>query len=104
MLTTWITSRPCASPAMFGRPSTIDRGRAGCGESRTSGSEGGVGKRAERYCVRLLPYGKDAVDGAACLRLAYSRKMDEVLGFLGECWKDLGRPEQVPFDNARELA
>src|SRR5262249_2368333 len=22
----------------------------------------------------------------------------------GECWKDLGRPEQVQFDNARELA
>ena len=30
--------------------------------------------------------------------------MDEVLGFLGECGKDLGRPEQVPFDNARELS
>src|SRR3954470_12922373 len=28
----------------------------------------------------------------------------KVLGFLGECWKDLGRPEQVQFDNARELA
>jgi transposase InsO family protein len=48
--------------------------------------------------------GKDAFDGAVCLRLAYSRKMDEVLWFLGECWKDLGRPEQVQFDNARELA
>jgi putative transposase len=48
--------------------------------------------------------GKDACDGAVCLRLAESRKMDEVLGFLGECWKDLGRPEQVQFDNARELA
>jgi putative transposase len=48
--------------------------------------------------------GKDAFDGAVCLRLAYSRRMDEVLGFLGECWKDLGRPEQVQFDNARELA
>jgi putative transposase len=47
---------------------------------------------------------KDAFDGAVCLRLADSRKMDEVLGFLGECWKDLGRPEQVQFDNARELA
>jgi transposase InsO family protein len=47
---------------------------------------------------------KDAFDGAVCLRLAGSRKMDEVLGFLGECWKDLGRPEQVQFDNARELA
>jgi putative transposase len=47
---------------------------------------------------------KDAFDGAVCLRLAYSRRMDEVLGFLGECWKDLGLPEQVQFDNARELA
>src|SRR5256885_39351 len=48
--------------------------------------------------------GKDVFDGAVCLRLASSRRMDEVLGFLGECWKDLGRPEQVQFDNARELA
>ena len=48
--------------------------------------------------------GKDAFDGAVCLRLASSRRMDEVLGFLGECWKDLGRPAQVQFDNARELA
>jgi transposase InsO family protein len=48
--------------------------------------------------------GKDVFDGAVCLRLACSRRMDEVLGFLGECWKDLGRPEQVQLDNARELA
>jgi len=48
--------------------------------------------------------GKDAFDGAVCLRLADSRRMDEVLWFLGECWKDLGRPEQVQLDNARELA
>ena len=48
--------------------------------------------------------GKDAFDGAVCLRLAHSRRMDEVLWFLGECWKDLGRPAQVQFDNARELA
>jgi transposase InsO family protein len=48
--------------------------------------------------------GKDVFDGAVCLRLAGSRRMDEVLGFLGECWKDLGRPEQVQLDNARELA
>jgi transposase InsO family protein len=47
---------------------------------------------------------KDAFDGAVCLRLACSRRMDEVLWFLGECWKDLGRPEQVQLDNARELA
>jgi transposase InsO family protein len=48
--------------------------------------------------------GKDAFDGAVCLRLAYSRRMSEVLWFLGECWKDLGLPEQAQFDNARELA
>jgi transposase InsO family protein len=47
---------------------------------------------------------KDVFDGAVCLRLANSRRMDEVLWFLGECWKDLGRPEQVQFDNAREVA
>jgi transposase InsO family protein len=47
--------------------------------------------------------GKDAFDGAVCLRLASSRRMDEVLEFLGECWKDLGIPEQVQLDNAREL-
>jgi transposase InsO family protein len=46
---------------------------------------------------------KDVFDGAVCLRLAGSRTMNEVLGFLGECWKDLGRPEQVQLDNAREL-
>jgi putative transposase len=57
--------------------------------------------RSHRYYIWV---GKDAFDGAVCLRLAYSRRMDEVLGFLGECWKDLGRPEQVQFDNARELA
>src|SRR5437660_1729063 len=55
----------------------------------------------QRYYIWV---GKDAFDGAVCLRLAGSRRMDEVLGFLGECWKDLGRPEQVQFDNARELA
>jgi transposase InsO family protein len=48
--------------------------------------------------------GKDAFDGAVCLRLASSRRMDEVLWFLGECWKDLGLPEQVQVDNARELS
>jgi hypothetical protein len=48
--------------------------------------------------------GKDVFDGAVCLRLAYSRCMNEVLWFLGECWKDLGIPEQVQLDNARELA
>jgi putative transposase len=55
----------------------------------------------QRYYIWI---GKDAFDGAVCLRLASSRRMDEVLWFLGECWKALGRPEQVQFDNARELA
>ena len=57
--------------------------------------------RGHRYYIWV---GKDAFDGAVCLRLASSRRMDEVLWFLGECWKDLGRPEQVQFDNARELS
>jgi putative transposase len=57
--------------------------------------------QSHRYYIWV---GKDAFDGAVCLRLAYSRRMDEVLWFLGECWKDLGRPEQVQFDNARELS
>jgi putative transposase len=56
--------------------------------------------RRHRYYIWVC---KDAFDGAVCLRLADSRRMDEVLGFLGACWKDLGRPAQVQFDNAREL-
>jgi putative transposase len=48
--------------------------------------------------------GKDVVDGAVGLRLAGSRRRDEVLGFLGECGKDLGLPDQVQLDNARELS
>jgi hypothetical protein len=48
--------------------------------------------------------GKDAFDGAVSLRRAGSRRMDVVLGLLGECWKDLGRPEQVQPDNVRELS
>jgi putative transposase len=57
--------------------------------------------RSHRYYIWIC---KDVFDGAVCLRLACSRRMDEVLWFLGECWKDLGRPEQVQVDNARELA
>jgi hypothetical protein len=30
--------------------------------------------------------------------------MSELLCFLGECWKTLGRPRQIQFDNAREIA
>jgi transposase InsO family protein len=57
--------------------------------------------KGHRYYIWV---GKDVFDGAVCLRLASSRKMDEVLWFLGECWKDLGIPEQVQLDNARELS
>jgi len=56
--------------------------------------------RRHRYSIWV---GKGALDGAVCLRLASSRRMDEVLGSLGECWKDLGIPDQVRLDNAREL-
>jgi putative transposase len=56
--------------------------------------------RRQRYYIWAC---KDAFDGAVCLRLAYSRQMDEVLTFLGESWKALGRPSRVQFDNAREL-
>jgi transposase InsO family protein len=57
--------------------------------------------RSHRYYIWIC---KDVFDGAVCVRLADSRRMTEVLWFLGECWKDLGRPEQLQFDNARELA
>jgi len=46
---------------------------------------------------------RDVYDGAVCLKLYRSRKMEVVLDFLGECWKTLGLPEQVQFDNAREI-
>jgi len=46
---------------------------------------------------------KDVYDGTVCLRLYRSRKMEVILDFLGECWKSLGLPAQVQFDNAREI-
>jgi hypothetical protein len=58
------------------------------------------GKR-QRYYIFVC---KDVYDGAVCLRIYRSRKMEVVLDFLGECWKSLGLPEQVQFDNAREVA
>lgn len=57
------------------------------------------GKR-QRYYIQVC---KDVFDGAVCLKLSRSRKMDHVLTFLGDCWKTLGRPKQLQFDNAREL-
>jgi len=56
--------------------------------------------RKQRYYIFIC---KDVFDGAVHLKLAYSRQMDEMLTFLGECWKSLGRPAQVQFDNAREI-
>jgi putative transposase len=64
---------------------------------------GPIHLKGRRQCYYIWVC-KDAFDGAVCLRLVASRRMDEVLWFLGECWKDLGRPEQVQFDNARELS
>lgn len=46
---------------------------------------------------------KDVYDGAVCQKLYRSRKMEVILDFLGACWKHLGLPEQVQFDNAREV-
>ena len=54
----------------------------------------------QRYYIFV---GKDAYDGAVCLRIYRSRKMEVILDFLGECWKSLGLPDQVQFDNAREV-
>lgn len=54
----------------------------------------------QRYYIFVC---KDVFDGAVGLSLSRSRKMDAVLTFLGECWKTLGRPKQIQFDNAREL-
>ncbi|MGE5378940.1 MAG: integrase core domain-containing protein [Bacteroidota bacterium] len=46
---------------------------------------------------------KDVHDGAVYQKLYRSRKMEVILDFLGECWKHLGLPEQMQFDNAREV-
>lgn len=54
----------------------------------------------QRYYIFV---GKDVYDGAVCLKIYRSRKMETVLDFLGECWKNLGLPAQVQFDNAREV-
>jgi len=54
----------------------------------------------QRYYIFVC---RDAFDGAVYLKLSRSRKMEAVLAFLGECWKSLGRPEQIQFDNAREF-
>jgi putative transposase len=58
------------------------------------------GKRQRHYIFVC----KDVFDGAVNVKLTDSRRMDEVLVFLVECWKTLGRSLYVQFDNARELA
>jgi putative transposase len=55
----------------------------------------------QRYYIFVC---KDVYDGSVCLRIYRSRKMEVILAFLGECWKSLGLPAQVQFDNAREVA
>ncbi len=55
----------------------------------------------QRYYIFVC---KDTFDGAVCLRIYRSRKMEVVLDFLGECWKSLGLPTHMQFDNAREVA
>ncbi len=54
----------------------------------------------QRYYIFVC---KDVFDGAVCLKLSRSRKMEAVLDFLGVCWKNLGRPAQVQLNNAREF-
>lgn len=54
----------------------------------------------QRYYIFVC---KDVYDGAVCLRIYRSRKMEVILDFLGECWKSLGLPAQAQFDNAREV-
>jgi putative transposase len=54
----------------------------------------------QRYYILTC---KDVYDGAVYQKLYRSRKMEVILDFLGEGWKHLGIPEQVQFDNAREV-
>ena len=58
-----------------------------------------LGQRQRHYLWTC----KDVFDGAVCLDLSRSRRMEAVLTFLGKCWKVLGRPRVVQFDNAREF-
>ncbi len=53
----------------------------------------------QRYYIFVC---RDAFDGAVCLKLSRSRRMEAILAFLGDCWKTLGLPQQIQFDNARE--
>jgi putative transposase len=47
---------------------------------------------------------KDVFDGAVFLKLGDSRRVEAVMGFLADSWKNLGRPAQIQLDNAHEFA
>jgi hypothetical protein len=48
--------------------------------------------QSQRYYLFVC---QDAFDGAVCLKLGRSRKMDAVMTFLIDCWKSRGLPAQV---------
>ncbi len=84
MQTGWRTFRHCASLATSRKRGYSIRGRAGCSESCTSGSEGGVGKRTGRLAVNTapvpLPYrGREGTPGQ---RLSRARRRRAIL-FVG---------------------
>jgi putative transposase len=54
----------------------------------------------QRYYIFVC---RDAFDGGVGPKLGRSRQMEAVLDFLGDCWKGLGRPQQIQFDTAREF-
>ena len=54
--------------------------------------------KRQRYYICVC---RDAFDGAVCLKIQGSRHMEAVLVFLGECWKTVGRPDRIRFNNAR---
>lgn len=46
---------------------------------------------------------KDIFDQSVYLEFVNTRKMDQVLEFLGHAWQQLGLPEKVQFDNGHEF-
>ncbi|NJM39973.1 MAG: transposase [Anaerolineae bacterium] len=57
------------------------------------------GKRKRFYILVC----RDVFDGAVFLGLARSKHMDQVISFIGESWKVLGRPTRLQLDNGREF-
>lgn len=58
------------------------------------------GKRKRFYILVC----RDVFDGSVFLGLTRSRRMEEIITFLGECWKNLGCPTRLQLDNGREFA